>query len=124
MKEKGHVVFFVGQVERYMNVDEFALFLDGTVEKQAGCLSSTPSAAGITETGEAKSKSAKKVTLQFGIAGNEELPFHIIVPSSAKEGNRKLEARMIQAFKEVKGKYGLCKVYHHGFFLCNASGYV
>ena len=125
VKEKGHVVFFEGQVERYMNVDECALFLDGTVEKQAGRPSSTPSAAGIAETGEAKSKSAKKVTVQFGIAGNEALPFHIIVPSSAKEGNRKLDARMFPAFKEVEGKYGLCQVYHHGcFFSCNTSGYV
>ena len=125
VKEKGHVVFFEGQVERYMNVDECALFLDGTVEKQSGRPSSTPSAAGVAETGEARSKSAKKVTVQFGIAGNEALPFHIIVPSSAKEGNRKLEARMFPAFKEVEGKYGLCQVYHHGcFFSCNASGYV
>ena len=125
VKEKGHVVFFEGQVERYVNVDECALFLDGTVEKQSGRPSSTPSAAGIAETGEAKSKSAKKVTVQFGIAGNEALPFHIIVPSSAKEGNRKLDARMFPAFKEVEGKYGLCQVYHHGcFFSCNTSGYV
>ena len=124
-KKEGYVVFFKGQVNRYINVDECALFLDGRVEKQAGRPSSTPSAAGIAETGEAKSKSAKKVTVQFGIAGNEALPFHIIVPSSAKEGNRKLDARMFPAFKEVEGKYGLCQVFHHGcFFSCNASGYV
>ena len=125
VKEKGHVVFFEGQIERYMNVDECALFLDGTVDKQAGYPSSTPSAAGIAETGEAKSKSTKKVTVQFGIASNEALPFHIIIPSMAKEGNWKLEARIFPAIKDVKGKYGLCQVYHHGcFFSCNASEYV
>ena len=62
-KKEGYVIFLQGQVKRYMNVDECALFLDGTVEKQAGHPSSTPSAAGIAEAGKAKSKSAKKVTL-------------------------------------------------------------
>ena len=87
-KKEGYVIFLQGQVKRYMSVDKYALFLDESAKKQAGRPSSTPSAAGIAETGEAKSKSAKKVTVQFGVAGNEALPFHIIVPSSVKEGNR------------------------------------
>ena len=62
-KKEGYVVFFKVQVNRYINYDKCALFLDGTAEKQTGCPSSTPSAAGITKTGEAKSKSAKKVTV-------------------------------------------------------------
>ena len=108
-----------------MNVDKCVLFLDGIVKKQAGRPSSTPSAAGIAKTGEAKSKSTKQITVQFGMVSNEVLPFHIIVPSLAKEGNQKLDARMFPSFKEVEGKYGLSQVYHHDFyFLCNKSGYV
>ena len=124
-KKKGYVIFLQGQVKRYMNVDECALFLDGTVEKQASRPSSTPSTAGIAKIGEAKSKSTKKISVQFGVAGNEALPFHIIVPSSAKERNQKLDARMFPSFKEVEKKYGLSQVYHHDcYFLCNKSGYV
>ena len=51
MKEKRHVVFFDRQVERDMSVDEYALFFDGIVEKQSGRPSSTPSAAGIANSG-------------------------------------------------------------------------
>ena len=124
-KKEGYVIFLQNQVKRYMNIDKCALVLNGTVEKQAGRPSSIPSAAGIAETREVKSKSAKKITVQIGVAGNEALPFHIIVPFLAEEGNWKLDARMFLSFKEVKGKYGLSQVYHRDcYFLCNNSGNV
>ena len=106
-KQIGHTVFFEGQEDRFFNVDEICIYLDGKTEKRSGCLSSTPSTFGIAETGEGKIKSSKKCTIQFGIAGNQILPPHIIVSTSAsdeRDGN--LDSKMFPAFHDVYGQFG------------------
>ena len=63
--------------------------------------------------------------LQEQVAGDELLPPFFIVSSSAKEGNRKLDAKMFPAFRQVVGTYGFqCEYYHDKVFAATASGYV
>ena len=63
--------------------------------------------------------------LQEQVAGDELLPPFIIVSSSAKEGNRKLDAKMFPAFRQVVGTYGFQREYYHdNVFAATSSGYV
>jgi len=122
--EKGHIVFLEGQENRYLQFDEMALFLDGATPT-ADRKGTTPTFGEIPDAGNAASKSSKKVTLLLGIAGDELLPPFIIVSSSAKEGNRKLDAKMFPAFRQVVGAYGFqCEYYYDNVFAATASGYV
>ena len=125
-QREGYVVFHKepkNQIERICNVDEICIYLDGKVEKGAGRNPSTPSCDDIPEIGQGTHKSSLKVTVQFGVIGNQFIPGYVIVSSCAAEGNAKLDAKMFPAFQEVYGQFG-CQRTHPWLFLfsVNSSG--
>lgn len=75
IKKEGRVVFLERQALQYLNIDKICLYLDGTIEKQTGCPSSTPSAVDIAKTGEAKSISAKNVLYSLVLLVMKRYPF-------------------------------------------------
>lgn len=122
-KAKGHVVFFEGQMNRVLNVNELCLYLDGKAEHGSGRPGSTPICSDIPDAGTATNKSSMKVTIQFGIAGNEFIPPHVNVPSSAAAGQAKLFSKMFHGYREIIGKYGCLKEHHwQVLFSVNKSG--
>ena len=74
---------------------------------RAGRPSSKTSHKAIPNVGQAGSKSSDKFTLLTIVNANYELhPFLTIVPSKAKEGNRKINPGMLMGYQQLKGKYG------------------
>ena len=109
---EGYVVFHEKQIGWCLNVDEVCLYLDGKAEKGAGRPGSTPSCEAIPDAGTATNKSSTKVTVQFGIAGDQFIPPHIIVSSSAAEGRAKLSAKMFDGYQEIVGQFRCSKPHH------------
>ena len=125
-KQEGYVVWKkepVDQKDRFLNCNELCLYLDGTMEKMAGCPPLFWSALNVAEVGESKFKSSKKATITFGIAGKTPLLPHIILSSSASKGRARLDSRMFPSMKEIVGKFGYTKEYlWQALFSVNESG--
>ena len=125
-RREGYVVFHKqprNQMERIFNMDEICIYLDGKAERGSGREASTPSCADLPETGKGTHKSSLKVTVQFGIVGDQFIPGHVIVSSTAADGNAKLDAKMFPAFQEIVAQYGYEREYTWPFlFSINKSG--
>ena len=88
--------------------------------------SKTSHKAIIPNVGQAGSKSSDKFTLLTIVNANYELlPFLTIVPSKAKEGNRKINPGMLMGYQQLKGKYGCFTPQTHSCtFASTEKGYV
>ena len=128
-KEKeGNVVFEIDGEDTRKNViffDETAIFLDAS-ESSAGRNPSKTSNPLLPNVGKAGSKSSDKFTLLTIVNANcELLPFLTIVPSKAKEGNRKIHPGMLAGYQQLEGKYGcLTPQTHSCTFASTEKGYV
>lgn len=107
--EKGHVVFYDGQLRRYVNVDEMRLDLSGGASKDSigGRPAMVPTDRSQTgRTGIPSEHSSQSVTLLMGIVGDEAMPYLCIIPTAAKPENRRLHARNYAGFRYVTGQFG------------------
>jgi hypothetical protein len=123
--EKGHVVFFEGQENRYVNGDEMRLTLDGSSEQPGGRPAMTHTAGSIPEGGKSDQTPEDSCTLFMGIIGDEPMPFLVIWPSRAStaESHGRINIKTLGSFHQVKAKYGYKEEnYHDCVFAVSQKG--
>lgn len=101
------IIYHEGQEQHIINLDEMALFLDGST-KGGGRPSQVPSANGVHTEGQSSQKSSDKITCVFGMNfAYEALPPYLWFPTKAKDVKRyKLQSKLIPSFRQVKGLFG------------------
>lgn len=105
---EGNVVFFLGQLERFLNLDKTCISLDGSSGEWGGHLSATFHDPSLLHVGSPTSKSSVTCTMISGnTAKGEALPPHFQLSTKAKErDHEQLRVEIIASMKKVHGKFG------------------
>ena len=113
----GELVFFPGQLNRILNLDESGLTLDGNQSKSGGRSStrfgcSNPS---IPQGMDRTNKSSTRITFIGGsTAAGHPLPLHFQLKSVATDENKRIQTKFLEGLPFVYGVYGANKLVKSG----------
>ena len=104
-EEHGHIVFFDGQKERILHIDEMGFMFDGAKNGIGGRPGTVFFDAELAYGGQPVQKSSDRVTILVAANyGNEVLPLLLVIPSFAKQPH--ISKDLMMNLRQIFGKYG------------------